>query len=158
MSSLFKSSLVISMSVLILSGCASGINGSQKAELETYSRRGLAVEEKNTTAAMALGLLPGGGSFYSREYGLGVVNLIFWPLSIFWDPFSGYNASEKINYVETKAHVEELKNKEIADLNEKKTLAQIDDCQYQLAYAKIRMKYEIVTPQPIVCNAPISNQ
>ena len=36
--------------------------------------------------------MPGGGSFYGREYGLGVVNLLFWPLSSLWDPVSGHSA------------------------------------------------------------------
>ncbi len=46
--------------------------------------------------------MPGGGSFYTEHYGLGIVNLLFWPLSILWDPISGANGAESINYYATK--------------------------------------------------------
>ena len=55
-------------------GCASGLNSQQKAELRHYEANGLAVEEKSPGTGAALGLLPGGGSFYGREYGLAVVD------------------------------------------------------------------------------------
>lgn len=44
------------------------------------------IREKNAGTAFALGCLPGGGSFYTRSYGMGVFDLLFWPLSILWDP------------------------------------------------------------------------
>jgi TM2 domain-containing membrane protein YozV len=31
-----------------------------------------------------MSLLPGGGQFYNGQIGLGILNLIFWPLSYFW--------------------------------------------------------------------------
>lgn len=64
----------------------------------------------------ALGLLPGGGSFYGRSYGLGVVNLLFWPLSILWDPVSGYDASQRINYTATRVHLEKLRQRDFDEL------------------------------------------
>jgi hypothetical protein len=77
----------------------------------------MAVEEKSTGTAAGLGLLFGGGSFYTRNYGLGVVNLLFWPLSICWDPVSGTNGAENINYYATKEHVRQLKKKDIKVLD-----------------------------------------
>ena len=86
-----------------LGGCATPLNSAQKREYQGYQARGIAIEEKNPGTGADLGLLPGGGSFYNREYGFGVVNLLFWPLSILWDPISGYDGSLSINYFATKA-------------------------------------------------------
>jgi hypothetical protein len=44
------------------------------------------IPEKNPKTAAALGILPGGGSFYVRSYGIGLVDLLLWPFSIIWDP------------------------------------------------------------------------
>lgn len=124
------------------SGCASGLNSQQKAELSHYEANGLAVEEKNPGTGAALGLLPGGGSFYGREYGLGVVNLLFWPLSILWDPVSGHDAAESINYTATMAHVNNLQRKEIDAIDERLQSGQIDVAQYALEKRKVNNKYD----------------
>ncbi|MFN7950126.1 MAG: hypothetical protein U0610_00220 [bacterium] len=44
------------------------------------------VRTKSTGTAFALGFLPGGGSFYVGNYGLGVLDLLLWPFSVLWDP------------------------------------------------------------------------
>lgn len=125
----------------VCTGCASGLNSHQKAELNYYEARGLAVEEKNPATGAALGLLPGGGSFYGREYGLGIVNLLFWPLSILWDPISGHNAAQSINYTTTKAHVDRAQQKEMADLDDRLKTGQIDLTEYTLEKRKVDQKY-----------------
>lgn len=127
--------------VLLTSGCATDLNSFQKAELKAYESRGMAVQEKNPGTAAALGLLPGGGSFYSREYGFGVVNLLFWPLSILWDPVNGYDSAQTINYNATKAHVAKLRDRELDELDEKLASAQIDLTKYTLEKRKISDKY-----------------
>lgn len=101
-----------------LYGCATPLTSGQNQELRAYQGKGLAVEEKNVGAAAALGLLPGGGSFYTRNYGIGVVNLLFWPASILWDPFSGMNGAKSINYYATKA---------VVSKHERHDLNQLDD-------------------------------
>lgn len=101
--------LVIAMGSL-MSGCATELAMGQKQELSTYENKGLMVEEKHPGVGAALGLLPGGGSFYTRHYVLGVTNLIFWPLSILWDPYNGYQSAQTINYYSTKASVERAKS------------------------------------------------
>lgn len=126
---------------VVLTGCASGLNTHQKAELRHYEASGLAVQEKHPGTGAALGLLPGGGSFYSREYGLGVVNLLFWPLSILWDPISGYSGSEAINYAATKAHVKRMQNKEMEALDELLATGQIDMAKYTIERRKIDKKF-----------------
>lgn len=127
--------------VAACSGCATGLNTQQKAELQHYEAAGLAVTEKNTGTAAALGILPGGGSFYGREYGLGVVNLLFWPLSICWDPVSGSNAAESINYHATKASVNRLHQKDLDTLDERLRGGEIDATKYTLEKRKVDKKY-----------------
>jgi len=127
--------------ILASTGCASGLNSYQKNELRHYEASGLMVEEKNPALGTALGLLPGGGSFYGREYGLGVVNLLFWPLSILWDPVSGHSAAETINYHATKHHVSKLENLEMDQLEDQLAQNQIDMTQYTLQKRKIESKY-----------------
>lgn len=127
--------------ILGSTGCASGLNSYQKNELRHYEAAGLMVEEKNPAVGTALGLLPGGGSFYGREYGLGVVNLLFWPLSILWDPVSGHSAAETINYHATKHHVSKLENLEMDRLEDQLAQNQIDVTQYTLQKRKIESKY-----------------
>jgi len=92
---------VIAVGVVGTSGCAASLSSQQKAELKSYETAGQAVKEKNPGTGAVLGLLPGGGSFYTRRYGLGALNLLTWPLSILWDPFNGYNGSQTINYYAT---------------------------------------------------------
>jgi hypothetical protein len=59
------------------------------------------IKRKNTSTAVVLGLLPGGGSFYTGEIGLGIADLLLWPFSPIWDmPLAGKKAIE-INMTET---------------------------------------------------------
>ena len=100
-STLFELILGVSICILsasLFSGCASKISGGQEKELASYKAKGLYVEEKSIGGAAALGILPGGGSFYTRHYGLGIANLCLWPISILWDPVSGVWGAESINY------------------------------------------------------------
>ena len=133
--------LIICTSFLFLFGCAAGLTNYQKRELECYKSKGLAVEEKSTGAAAALGLLPGGGSFYTRQYGLGVVDLLFWPLSILWDPINGYRAATTINYYETKANINRLMEKEIEKLDEQLEDKTISEREYILEKRKMKKNY-----------------
>ncbi|MFC3609512.1 hypothetical protein [Stutzerimonas tarimensis] len=134
--------LIAAMGLAVLcTGCASGLNSHQKAELKHYESRGQAIQEKNPGTGAALGLLPGGGSFYGREYGLGVVNLLFWPLSVLWDPISGHDASEVINYHATKSHVDRLRQNDLDALDESLRTGELDLTQYTLEKRKVDQKY-----------------
>jgi len=124
---LFKLTRIMAMKIRILAalalvvglaGCATPLNMGQKQELRGYQAKGLAVEEKNPGAAAALGLLPGGGSFYTGNIGPGVVNLLFWPLSILWDPISGYDGALTTNYYASKQAVERKQKKEMSLLED----------------------------------------
>jgi hypothetical protein len=137
-----KKLLLIVMTGLISGGCASGITNIQKQELNSFRTKGYYQEEKSTGAAAGLGILPGGGSFYTGNYGLGVVNLLLWPFSILWDPISGTNGAESLNYAATKANIEKLRRNEIRDLDEKLTTAQIDSASYVRMKNEVERKYE----------------
>lgn len=133
--------LLIGGLLAITTGCANGLNSVQKAELDAYESRGMAIRDKSPGAAAALGLLPGGGSFYGREYGYGVVNLLLWPLSILWDPVSGYDAARAINYNVTKAHVAKLHERELQELDDQLGNGQMDIARYTLEKRKVDSKY-----------------
>jgi hypothetical protein len=96
-------------------GCAS-MTAVQMADYKEMKAGGLAVQEKNPGAAAALGVLPGGGSFYTRQYGLGVLDLLLWPYSVLWDPFIAYNEAEALNYSASRSHVRRIKSEQMAEL------------------------------------------
>ena len=133
--------LSVVLSVLMISGCATPLSSGQKQEYRGYQAKGLSVEEKNPGAAAALGILPGFGSFYVREYGAGVVNLLLWPASILWDPMSGYQGAQSINYYATKQKVDLLKDKEITQLEDQLMMETIDNREYVSAKREIDNKY-----------------
>ncbi|SDK47477.1 hypothetical protein SAMN05216189_103936 [Pseudomonas delhiensis] len=136
-----KRVLVGAVLAALCSGCATGLNSHQKVEYTRYEAKGLLVEEKNPGTGAALGLLPGGGSFYGREYGFGVINLLLWPLSILWDPVSGYDAAKSINYQATRASIEAKEEKELNALDDQLKTGQIDVAAYTLEKRKIDRKY-----------------
>ncbi|MDR2628777.1 MAG: hypothetical protein LBC30_02175 [Puniceicoccales bacterium] len=136
-----KKAIIGLMSLIFLSACASAPNSMQKRELEVYKQQGLMVEEKSPTIGVVLGFLPGGGSFYVREYGCGVIDLLLWPVSILWDPISGANGANSINYTATKIHVNQLKQKELDELQERLRLSEIDVKQYSIEKDDIERKY-----------------
>lgn len=125
----------------LTAGCATGLNSAQESELASYRANNLDVQEKSPGLAAGLGLLPGGGSFYGRAYGYGVVNLLLWPLSILWDPVSGHDAAESINYQASKAHVASLKRHAMDDLDAKLAGNEIDLKAYTLEKRKVDDKY-----------------
>lgn len=132
---------VAAVMVVMMTGCATGLDSAQESELAKYRATDMAVQEKSPGAAAGLGILPGGGSFYGRSYGYGVVNLLLWPLSILWDPVSGYNAAESINYQATKAHVASLKRHDMDALDTRLASKQINLESYTLEKRKVDEKY-----------------
>ena len=119
------------------------LTSEQSREYQSYQAKGLVVEEKNPTTGAVLGILPGGGSFYARAYGWGVVNLLMWPLSVLWDPVSGYEGSETINYYATKASLDGKMRKELGDLDDQLTTGLINKDQYVQQKHAIQSKYSV---------------
>ena len=108
--------LLIALACLV-TGCVTPLNSRQKSEYESLAARGLLVEEKDPKLAAVLGVLPGGGSFYTGEIGLGIVNFVVWPYSILWDPISGADAAKKINFYATVAEMEANRDREFKQLD-----------------------------------------
>ena len=129
--------------IALTTGCATGLNSAQESELASYRARNLAVQEKSPGLAAGLGLLPGGGSFYGRAYGFGVVNLLLWPISILWDPVSGHDAAEMLNYQATKAHLATLKKRDMDELDAQLESDSIDLKRYTLDKRRIDEKYNL---------------
>ncbi|WP_206689723.1 gas vesicle protein GvpG [Aliarcobacter butzleri] len=123
---LIYGAMILSFSIALFTGCASKISDGQEKELKSYQAKGLYVEEKSVGGAAALGILPGGGSFYTRNYGLGIVNLLFWPISVLWDPVSGAWGAESINYYATKEKVDKEKKFKIQGLERELEDGKID--------------------------------
>lgn len=125
----------------VLGGCATPLSSQQDKELETWQAKGYGVEEKSPGLAAGLGVLPGGGSFYTRNYGVGTVNLLFWPLSIFWDPVSGYQGAKSVNYFSTRQNVERMQNEETKQLDYKLAAKQVTTDDYLARKREIDKKY-----------------
>ncbi len=134
--------LAVVATMVFVTGCASGLNSMQQREYAAFENDGVLIEEKNPSTGVALGFLPGGGSFYAREPGLGVVNLLMWPLSILWDPISGKDGAMAINYDMTKHYLKVEKKKALAGLDEKLLLEKIDNKEYVSAKRKLDEKYD----------------
>jgi len=103
---------------------------------------GMLLEEKNPGAGAALGILPGGGSFYAREPGLGIVNLLFWPLSVLWDPVSGYEGSKAINYDASRVEIKKKKDREVAGLDDRLRGGQLSNDEYLAEKQRVDKKYD----------------
>lgn len=129
------------LTILILTGCAKGLNSVEKREYAAFEHDGVLIEEKNPTVGAVLGILPGFGSFYVGEPGYGIVNLLFWPVSILWDPVSGYDGSMSINYDITKYQLNKEKEKKLTILADKLTTNQIDSKQYIIEKTAIEQQY-----------------
>jgi uncharacterized membrane protein len=127
--------------VCFIASCASPLTATQKVEYQAFKEKGLLIEQKSPKAAVGLGFLPGLGSFYGEEYGYGIVNLFLWPVSVMWDPISGYNASRQVNYQVTKASLEMRMGGELAKLDERLVLGSIDVADYIRQKNEIKKKY-----------------
>ena len=132
---------VVAGSISLLAGCATGLNSIQKQEYAQMEADGVLVKEKNPTTGAVLGLLPGGGSFYAGEVGLGVVNLLLWPASILWDPVSGYDGAQFDNYYVTKSQLKKQKAAELSDLDYQLSIEQISEKDYAYKKRKLEEKY-----------------
>lgn len=125
----------------MISGCATGLNSMQEREYRAMEAADVLVVEKDPSVAAALGLLPGGGSFYARSPGIGVVNLLFWPLSILWDPVSGYHGSMAINYDMSKHKLKRERQAELSHLDDQLTLGEMTREQYVAKKRAIERNY-----------------
>ncbi|MGO4998822.1 hypothetical protein [Oceanisphaera sp. W20_SRM_FM3] len=136
-----KTLLMLALVTSLTTGCASGLNSVQKREYQAFKNDNVLVEEKNPSTGAALGILPGGGSFYAREPGLGIVNLLLWPISVLWDPISGYQGAMEINYDITKQKLQSDKRKEMSKLDDKLATGELNTTEYVMNKRKVEEKY-----------------
>jgi len=59
------------------------------------------IELKDPATAVVLGVFPGGGSFYTGRFGLGVADLLLWTFSPLWDAPLAWHKAKKLNMEET---------------------------------------------------------
>src|SRR5690554_8027494 len=86
----------------MITGCATGLNSMQEREYRAMEAADVLIVEKDPSVGAALGILPGGGSFYARSPGIGAVALLFWPPSILLGPAGAYLARFAISSVGTR--------------------------------------------------------
>ncbi|MDF1628916.1 MAG: hypothetical protein P1U78_03880 [Alcanivoracaceae bacterium] len=132
---------LFSLSFLGLVGCATPLNSLQQREYVAMENAGVLVEEKDPTTGAVLGILPGFGSFYVREPGYGIVNLLFWPFSVLWDPVSGYEGSKAINYDITRHKLGREMKAELSELEVRLAVEQLSVTEYLIEKRKIEDKY-----------------
>jgi uncharacterized protein YceK len=135
-----RHSTLIFIAASTLSGCATMLTSEEKHEYQSYQARGIAVEVKNPAVGAMLGILPGGGSFYARAYGWGVVNFLLWPFSVIWDPVSGYEGSLAINYFATQDAAPRMA-KELGYLDDQLNVGLITKEQYVREKRLLKAKY-----------------
>ena len=76
-----------------------------------------AAQKKDPRLAAALGFALGGGSYYTRQWELGILDTITWPLSMAWDPFIGYWGAERINDQATLESCRKLRQEKLKALS-----------------------------------------
>ncbi len=141
MKSFLSKAIAYTAFAAVITGCASGLTVNQEREYAAFERNNVLVKEKDPTSGALFGLLPGGGSFYAREPGLGVANLFLWPLSIAWDTTSGYDGAKAINYDATRYELDRKKKKELTVLTDKYAVDDISKKEYLLEKQKIENAY-----------------
>jgi hypothetical protein len=134
--------IILSWFIFTLSGCVAGLDERQQREYACFQNDGVLIEDKNPTLGSVLGILPGFGSFYTRNPGRGITNLLLWPISILWEPVNGYNGSMAINYDKTKYKIKKQKQKELLNLENRYSRGELDNPVYYFELQKIKKKYE----------------
>ena len=100
-----KTTAMILVLILALTGCAA-LSKQERAQYAEWTASGELVVEKKPGMALYLGFLPGGGSFYVGKPARGILDLLLWYPSIFWDgPISRAEAFRR-NYEATEAAIE----------------------------------------------------
>ncbi len=98
--------LGVVLCILSSSACSDphyGLKKYQVNDLRTWTAGGQeVVVEKKPETATVLGFFIGLGSFYTNEPVLGVVDLLFWPFSMLWEPWIAPSLANQINYEATR--------------------------------------------------------
>ncbi|WP_408601776.1 hypothetical protein [Pseudomonas sp. PLMAX] len=125
-----------------LQGCTTSLIEGQKRELETYSQKGLEVQERRPGVAAALGVLPMAGYFYTGHYVLAFTTLPLYPfLGPLWMPFDNYDAAQARNYYATKTSVERARAQALRANDREADDKHIDEITHRRNQRDIEDKY-----------------
>lgn len=94
--------LIAILLILAVTGCGS-LSKHEQAQYSAWEESEQLIKEKKPQAALWLGLLPGGGSWYTNQYALGFADLLLWPISAFWDGPNAMLSAYRRNYEATAA-------------------------------------------------------
>ena len=141
---MFQSRLTILLLVAFACGCTT-LTPQQKVDYDLMAKDGVLVKEKTPSTGAWLGILPGGGSFYGRAPGVGVVDLLLWPYSVVWDPVIGFERSKKVNYDLTAATLKKEKQAALTELENQHDLKNISDVEYVAKKRELDQKYNYTT-------------
>src|SRR3989339_1847413 len=112
----------------LLNGCATLRTG-ERYEYNKLEKRLLAVglepeKRKDPALAGALNILPGIGNAYLDQWGVFVVNLLFWPLSVAWGVPQAAVDAKTINKQETLYFYNYCEGKQkLAELEKEKAIS-----------------------------------
>lgn len=133
-------SILVLLALSLMIGCTT-LTPAQKTEYDMMEKNGVLVKEKDPATGAVLGILPGGGAFYGREPAVGVIDLLFWPLSILWDPVVGHETAKTVNYNLTVSTLQKAKQKELSELENQKDLDHISKVEYVAKKRDLEQKY-----------------
>ncbi len=91
--------------LMSMAGCST-LSRQQTEDYKAWESDGRLIQEKNTKKAFWLGVLPGGGAFYTRQYFAGIADILLWPFSVAWDPVIAVGAARRINFEATRYAME----------------------------------------------------
>lgn len=102
-------SVVIFLFILVVFKKAKsfGISNQQLAKLKIYQNKGFYINKKKPFLGIFYGLFPAGASLYLKHFIFGIISILTYPLSIFWEIIIGYFGSLKENYFATAKFVNE---------------------------------------------------
>jgi hypothetical protein len=118
-----------------------GINNQQLAKLKIYQKRGFYIDKKKPSLGIFYGLFPAGASLYLKHFIFGIISILTYPLSIFWEIFIGYFGSLQENYFATAKFVNESYALEEKKLNNLLLEMQDNGKSYIVAKKELDKKY-----------------
>jgi len=84
-----------------------GINNQQLIKLKIYQNNGFYINNKKPFLGILYALFPAGASLYLKHFIFGIISILTYPLSIFWEIIIGYFGSLKENYFATAKFINE---------------------------------------------------
>lgn len=125
-------------------GCTT-LTPQEKVSYDLMKNDNVLIEVKKPKTGAWLGVLPGFGAFYAREPLVGIIDLLLWPISIFWDPVVGYEMSKKINYDLSRSSLQREQGKALTGLENQRTMKEINEDEYVTQKREIEQKFDYFT-------------